>query len=57
MNNARDRQMIELDVFHPEYGFAQHKGYGTKQHLIALGKFGAIKSQHRYSCPLALVGN
>ncbi|CAC9435792.1 Ribonuclease HII (EC 3.1.26.4) [uncultured Gammaproteobacteria bacterium] len=46
---TRDRQMIELDVFHPEYGFAQHKGYGTKQHLIALGKFGAIKSQHRYS--------
>ena len=46
---TRDRQMIELDAYHPEYGFAQHKGYGTKQHLIALERFGALKDQHRYS--------
>ncbi|MDC9714602.1 MAG: ribonuclease HII [Gammaproteobacteria bacterium] len=46
---SRDRQMVELDVCHPEYGFAQHKGYGTKQHLVALEKFGAIENQHRYS--------
>ena len=26
---TRDRQMIELDRLHPEYGFAKHKGYGT----------------------------
>jgi ribonuclease HII len=46
---SRDRQMVELDMYYPEYGFAKHKGYGTKQHLSALEKFGAIKNQHRYS--------
>lgn len=46
---SRDRQMAELDRRYPEYGFAKHKGYGTKQHLLALEKFGAIKNQHRYS--------
>lgn len=46
---SRDRQMVALDECYPEYGFAKHKGYGTKQHLSALEKFGAIKNQHRYS--------
>ncbi len=38
----RDQQMVELDALHPEYGFAQHKGYPTKFHLEALNKFGTI---------------
>ncbi len=46
---TRDRQMIELDKLYPEYGFAKHKGYGTKAHFEALAEFGAIKGQHRYS--------
>ncbi|SFV84294.1 Ribonuclease HII [hydrothermal vent metagenome] len=46
---TRDRQMIELDKQYPEYGFAQHKGYGTKIHLEALKTYGAIKQQHRFS--------
>jgi len=46
---TRDRQMIELDKQYPEYGFAQHKGYGTKVHLEALKTYGAIKQQHRFS--------
>ncbi len=46
---TRDRQMIELDIKYPEYGFAKHKGYGTKVHLEALEKFGIIKGQHRTS--------
>ncbi|MCS5591033.1 MAG: ribonuclease HII [Gammaproteobacteria bacterium] len=46
---TRDRQMVELDAQYPEYGFAKHKGYGTKVHLQALTEFGAIKHQHRYS--------
>ncbi len=46
---TRDRQMIELDKHYPDYGFAQHKGYGTKVHLQALEKFGAIAKQHRSS--------
>jgi ribonuclease HII len=44
---TRDRQMIELDQMYPEYGFARHKGYGTKEHLEALSKYGPIDGQHR----------
>lgn len=46
---TRDRQMFELDKLYPMYGFAKHKGYGTKQHLEALKEFGAIENQHRFS--------
>ena len=37
---ARDDYMEELSKDFPEYGFAQHAGYGTKQHLEALQQFG-----------------
>lgn len=37
---TRDRLMDEYDRQYPEYGFAQHKGYGTPQHYEALMKFG-----------------
>lgn len=37
---TRDRHMRELDTQYPQYGFAQHKGYGTRAHLAALNKFG-----------------
>ncbi|MFJ8087326.1 ribonuclease HII [Lysinibacillus sp. NPDC095746] len=37
---ARDDYMDQLDEQFPMYGFAQHAGYGTKQHLMALEKFG-----------------
>lgn len=37
---ARDDYMEQLDKEFPQYGFAQHAGYGTKQHLDALEKFG-----------------
>ncbi len=43
---TRDREMIELDQQYPEYGFAKHKGYPTKDHLLALQKYGPI-SEHR----------
>jgi len=46
---TRDRQMKELDLKYPEYGFSRHKGYGTKEHLIALSKYGPIKGIHRYT--------
>lgn len=46
---TRDRMMEELDKKYPEYGFAKHKGYGTKAHLEALEKYGPIKGIHRYS--------
>ena len=46
---TRDRQMKELDARFPEYGFKNHKGYGTKEHLIALSKYGPINGQHRFT--------
>jgi len=36
----RDRLMIELDGLYPGYGFARHKGYGTKQHQRAIAELG-----------------
>ncbi len=39
----RDRLMIELDKQFQNYGFAKHKGYGTKQHIEALRKYGKTK--------------
>ncbi|MFJ7696468.1 ribonuclease HII [Lysinibacillus fusiformis] len=37
---ARDDYMEQLDKDFPMYGFAQHAGYGTKQHLKALEEYG-----------------
>jgi len=36
----RDRLMEELDKLYPDYGFAKHKGYATKEHISALKKLG-----------------
>jgi ribonuclease HII len=43
---TRDAYMLEMDKIFPEYGFKQHKGYGTKQHLDALERYG-ITPIHR----------
>lgn len=45
---TRDREMVILDVQYPGYGFAQHKGYGTKQHYAALESLG-VTPVHRKS--------
>lgn len=37
---TRDRMMDEYDRIYPEYGFASHKGYGTKAHIEAVRSFG-----------------
>ena len=37
---SRDRYMVAMDKIYPEYGFAKHKGYGTKAHYEALRKYG-----------------
>lgn len=37
---SRDRLMLELDKEYPQYGFARHKGYGTKLHIENLKKYG-----------------
>ena len=45
---TRDRLMLQYDEQYPEYGFAQHKGYGTAEHIAALRKYGPC-SIHRKS--------
>ncbi len=37
---TRDRQMAAADRIWPEYGFARNKGYGTREHIEALKKYG-----------------
>lgn len=45
---TRDRYMRKLDAAHPLYGFAVHKGYGTKVHREAIREHGACEA-HRKS--------
>jgi ribonuclease HII len=45
---TRDRQMLELHLRHPEYGFDRHKGYPTALHREALQNFGP-SPEHRLS--------
>lgn len=37
---VRDRVMCVFDRHYPQYGFAEHKGYGTEAHLAAIARFG-----------------
>ncbi len=37
---ARDALMVELDAQYPGFGFAGHKGYGTRKHLAAIEQLG-----------------
>ena len=52
---TRDRQMMELDARFPGYGFAAHKGYGTKAHLAALARLGATPEHRRSYAPVRAV--
>ncbi len=45
---TRDRLMVEIDLQYPQYGFARHKGYGTKLHYEAIATHG-LCPQHRRS--------
>lgn len=44
---TRDRIMAELDGKYPEYGFAQHKGYPTPAHKLAVYEFGPCPEHRR----------
>ncbi len=37
---ARDQYMEAIDAVYPQYGFAVHKGYGTRRHYEAVEKYG-----------------
>lgn len=43
----RDNEMLEMDSLYPGYGFAAHKGYGTKQHQLALQTLGPCPIHRR----------
>ena len=49
----RDRLLMEYDNVFPGYGFAQHKGYGTRQHLEALARWKATPIHRRSFHPVA----
>ena len=44
---TRDRILEEMDALYPEYGFAKHKGYGTKEHMDAIREYGPCPIHRR----------
>lgn len=50
----RDGKMIELDRQYPQYGFAHHKGYPTRQHRAALSTFGPCPEHRRSFRPVRI---
>jgi ribonuclease HII len=49
---ARDAEMRRLELLHPGYGFAEHKGYATPQHLEALQRLGPCAIHRRLFEPV-----
>ena len=48
----RDRLMVDLDKEYPCFTFSQHKGYGTKQHLYEIEKFGVLPIHRKSFNPI-----
>ena len=46
---SRDHVCYELDKEYPQYNIRKNKGYGTKDHLAALKKYGPVKGLHRFT--------
>lgn len=51
----RDQWCAEYHLLYPQYGFANHKGYGTAEHLAALHAHGACPQHRRSFAPVAAV--
>lgn len=49
---TRDRIMLELDAQYPEYAFAENKGYGTRDHMAAIRRYGPCPAHRRSFAPL-----
>ena len=49
---TRDRMMVEFDRQWPQYGFAEHKGYSTEQHLAALAAHGPCPLHRQSFAPI-----
>jgi ribonuclease HII len=52
---TRDRELIAFDAQYPGYGFADHKGYPTPAHMLALQTLGATPIHRRSFAPVRLV--
>lgn len=50
---VRDTIMEDFDSQYPEYGFAKHKGYGTREHMISLRRHGPCKIHRKSFAPVA----
>lgn len=48
----RDELMLDFAEIYPEYGFDEHKGYGTRRHLEALKQHGACAIHRRSFAPV-----
>ena len=44
---TRDEMMRNWHTLHPQYGFAKHKGYGTREHIKAIARFGLCEIHRR----------
>jgi len=45
---ARDEHLHQMAKIYPQYGFAEHKAYGTKQHLQAIAEFGPCPEHRKF---------
>lgn len=50
---TRDRIMLELHEQYPDYGFASHKGYGTKEHIAAIDRCGPCPCHRKSFSPVS----
>lgn len=54
---VRDKEMYQLHEKHPEYGFDRHKGYPTKDHILALEKYGPLPCHRKSFKPVRVLLN
>ncbi len=50
--HVRDQMMLQADKTYPHYGFAAHKGYGSKSHRDAIAEYGPCPLHRKSFAPL-----
>jgi ribonuclease HII len=54
---VRDRLIMEMDGSYPEYGLRKNKGYGTREHIVAIYEKGVTPFHRRSFKPVSEIGN
>ena len=49
----RDKLMDDYDKIYPQYGFPANAGYGTKEHIVALKKYGPTAIHRKTFAPVS----